>query len=136
MHRNLFRCAPQVRWILTFGQRKSIEKIEVEQMDVDKSILQSIRFKTKRELKFEYLPALPESVEKQLFLEGRTPWTFKYSNEAIRKHKKRLRIDFDISAILKKEFGHYPKKSRYQFHIKSLFFHESKKVKIQEIIET
>ena len=94
-----------------------------------------MRFKVKRELKFEYLPTLPEWVEEELFLEGRTAWIFKYSNEAVRNRKRHLQIDFDISAILKKEFSEYIKRSRFQFHVRGIFLHESKKVKIQEVIE-
>ena len=102
----------------------------------DETIIQRIRFTVKRKLKFENLPTLPDSVEEKLFLEGRTAWIFKYSNEAVRNRKQHLRIDFDISAILKKEFSEYIKKSTYNFHVNSMFYHESKKVKIQELIET
>jgi hypothetical protein len=66
--------------------------------------LNTARFWVKRELEAKYLPALPDLVEEQLFLQGRTAWNYRYSDLKVDHLKASKRISFNTFALLKKNF--------------------------------
>lgn len=95
--------------------------------------LYTVRFRVKRELEAKYLPALPDLVEEQLFLQGRTAWNFKYSNLKVDPLKASKRISFTIFALLKKEFHRFFDKHRFSFNVTTIYWPDTRKLKIENI---
>jgi hypothetical protein len=82
---------------------------------VSEKALGSAKSWVKRELEFKHLPGLPEFVEERLFLQGRTAWTYKYSDLTIKERPASKEVEFSIEALLKKEFHAYVSTYRYRF---------------------
>lgn len=96
------------------------------------------RFWVKQKLESEYLPSLPEIICDLLFLEGRTEWTYKYSDTIEKEGKKSNTIGFKITALLKKEFHTFVEKHRYSFNVTCTYFpeiHKIRAIKIKSIEE-
>jgi len=74
----------------------------------------TIKFSMKQHVN-QKLPELPEEEELRLFFEGRDAWTYSWrlleQNALDPAHPLRIEVD----ATLKKEFCHYPLRSRYTF---------------------
>ena len=87
----------------------------------------------KRELEFKYLPGLPEFVQVRLFLQGRTAWTYKYSDLTIKDRLASKDVAFSIEALLKKEFHAYAATYRYRFRARCSYLTETQRLKIKEI---
>lgn len=85
--------------------------------DLSLKELQYIKFLVKRELETNHLPTLPEIVEVWLFMKGRTPWTYKYSDFSVKKAKVSKRVDLIIKVLLKKEFHTHLRSKRYKFRV-------------------
>ena len=62
------------------------------------------RFLVKRELERKHLPMLPELVEEQFFMRGRTAWNFKCSDLRVGHLKGFWIITFNVYALLKNNF--------------------------------
>ncbi len=54
----------------------------------------SVRFRVKQDPLCNYLPVLPDPVEEKLFFEGRSAWTYAYTNEVVKINKKSKQISF------------------------------------------
>jgi len=66
--------------------------------------LDTARFWVKQELEGKHLPFLPEHVDRRLFFEGRTAWSYKYSDLHVDQRKASKTITFNVVALLKKSF--------------------------------
>jgi len=95
--------------------------------------LNTIRFWIKRELESKYLPTLPEYIEDQLFFQGRSAWTFKYTDLIVEQNNKLKLVRFNIRALLKKEFRILTQKNRLNYSISCTHHHETGKLNILEI---
>ena len=101
---------------------------------ITKDDLYTIRFWIKRELECKYLPTLPDIVEEQLFLEGRSAWNFKYTDLVVEPKDKYKLVRFKMNAQLKKEFKILVKKSiLLQYRILCTYQHKTGKHEILEI---
>ena len=92
------------------------------------------RYRVKRELEANHLPYLPDYVETELFLEGRTAWTYKYSNLNVENRRKSKRITFNIQALIKKEFHELADRHRFNFRATCFYYPYTKKLKVLEIL--
>ena len=88
----------------------------------------------KRELDLKYLPGLPEFVEERLFLQGRSAWTFKYSDLMIEDRSASKDVAFTIEALLKREFHAYAATYRYRFKARCSYRKETHTLEIREIV--
>ena len=95
--------------------------------------LNTARFWVKRELEAKYLPVLPELVEEQLFLQGRTAWNYRYSNLKVDQLKASKRILFNTHALLKKEFRRFLKEHRFEFQATTIYYPDAHKLKVMNI---
>ena len=89
-----------------------------------------IKFWVKQTLLRDHLPVLPNSVEEKLFIEGRTAWTYKYSNIKIKINKKSKTAVFSVSAKLKMEFHIFSEIHQFHFNVTCKYYLEDEKVKI------
>jgi hypothetical protein len=78
--------------------------------------LNTARFWVKRELEGKHLPILPELVEEQLFMQGRTAWNYKYSDLKVDQIKASKKITFNINVSLKKEFHDLIEQHSFSFN--------------------
>ena len=88
----------------------------------------------RRELENWHLPQLPNSVEELLFLQGRSAWTYKYSDVTIEERPTSREIAFIVQALLKREFRAYAKAYRHRFRVRCSYLKEAKSLKIKEIV--
>jgi hypothetical protein len=95
--------------------------------------LDTARFWVKRELETKYLPALPDLVEEQLFMQGRTPWNFKYSDLKVVQLKAAKKISFNTFVLLKKEFHRFIERRCFNFNATSIYYPETHKLKVVDI---
>jgi len=95
--------------------------------------LNTVRFWVKRELESKYLPTLPEYIEDQLFFQGRSAWTYKYSDLIVEQKSETKLIAFKIMALLKKEFRILVKQYRLNYEITCTYHHETGNIKILEV---
>jgi hypothetical protein len=95
--------------------------------------LDTARFWVKRELEANHLPALPELVEEQLFLQGRTAWNFRYSDLKVDQLEASKRISFNTFALLKKEFHRFSDKHRFAFNATSIYYPDTHRLKVINI---
>jgi hypothetical protein len=95
--------------------------------------LNTARFWVKRQLEAKYLPALPELVEEQLFMQGRTAWNYKYSDLRVDHLQASKKISFNTFALLKKEFHRFLDKHRFGFSTTSIYYPETHRLKVINI---
>jgi hypothetical protein len=101
---------------------------------VSEKALGSAKFWVKRELDLKHLPGLPEFVEERLFLQGRTAWTYKYSDVTIDERPASKEVAFAIEALLKREFHAYAATYRYRFKARCRYLKETQTLEIKEIV--
>lgn len=77
--------------------------------------LASARAWVRNELQIRHLPSLPDDIEEDLFLEGRTAWTFRYADLVVEPLTDIWRLQFTVLATLKKEFRSYLERVRYAY---------------------
>jgi hypothetical protein len=92
------------------------------------------KFWVKRELELKHLPGLPEFVDERLFLQGRTAWTYKYSDLTIEDRSASQEVSFAIEALLKREFHAYAAAHRHRFKARCSYLKETHTLEIEEII--
>jgi hypothetical protein len=92
------------------------------------------KFWVKRELDLRHLPGLPEFVEERLFLQGRTAWTYKYSDLTIEDRPASKEVAFAIEAVLKRECHAYAAAYRYRFKAQCRYLKETQTLEIKEIV--
>lgn len=77
--------------------------------------IDSIKYNIKKQISSE-LPELPDIVETQLFLQGRSPWNFYWrlldSNAPIAPN---VTISFEVTVKLKREFHHHGATTHHTF---------------------
>lgn len=95
--------------------------------------LDTARFWVKQELEGKHLPFLPEHVDRRLFFEGRTAWSYKYSDLHVDQRKASKTITFNIVALLKKEFHSFAEQHRFIFCATCIYYPATRKLKVAKI---
>jgi hypothetical protein len=95
--------------------------------------LETARAWVRNELELKQLPALPDDVEERLFLQGRSAWTFRYSDLKVEHLDGSIRIAFHVVATLKKEFHRFLARHRFMFSATSLYDADSDMLEVVEI---
>ncbi len=95
--------------------------------------LHSARFWVKWELEAKHLPILPDLVEERLFLQGRTPWTYRYFDLKVEQLDGSKTISFNTVALLKKEFHRFLDQHRFAFHATSVYDLDMRKLTVTSI---
>ena len=95
--------------------------------------LDTTRFWVKHELEAKYLPALPDLIEEQLFMQGRTAWNYRYSDLNVDQLEASKRITFNTFVLLKKEFHQFLDQHRFCFKATSIYYPNAHKIKIMRI---
>jgi hypothetical protein len=100
---------------------------------VSAKALDMAKFQVKQALAFTKLPSLPEFVEERLFLQGRSAWTYKYSDLQIEEAPTSKQISFIIEALLKREFHAFAKPHRYKFLAQCGYVNDTHAVKVKKL---
>lgn len=87
-----------------------------------------------RELEFEHLPELPDLVEEVLNLQGKSAWTYKYSDVTIEEGPTSREMAFIVQALLKRELRACATVYRHRFRVRCSYLKETKKLRIVELV--
>jgi len=72
--------------------------------EIPADTLATARAWIRQTLERSYLPSLPDLIQETLFLQGRSAWTFRYTEPKITSNQASWRLQYEVTAKLKKAF--------------------------------